>query len=234
MPFRLVNSPSVFQAIIKDVFRDMLNRWVIVYMDDILVYSDSLETYISHVRAVLQRLISHQLYAKAEKCEFYQTSTMFLGYVVSPEGVAMDDHKVQAILNWPKPMTVKEMQRFLGFANFYRRFIRDFSSIAAPLTSMKKRRESRQSQFWSPAADQAFGHLKEHLSTAAILHHPDPEHKLAVEIDASSTGVGAVLSQRHGSPPKLFPCAYFSRKLNQAEQDYDVGNRELLAMKAAF
>ncbi len=85
MPCGLVNSPSVFQAFINDVFRDMLNRWVIVYMDDILVYSDSLETHISHVRAVLQRLISHQLYAKAEKCEFQQTSTMFLGYVVSPE-----------------------------------------------------------------------------------------------------------------------------------------------------
>ncbi len=106
----------------------MLNRWVIVYMDDILVYSDSLETHISHVRAVFQRLISHQLYAKTEKCEFLQTSTMFLGYVIRHEGVAMDDHKGQAVLNWPKPMTVKEMQRFLGFANFYRCFIRDFSS----------------------------------------------------------------------------------------------------------
>ncbi len=117
MPFGLVNSPSVFQAFINDVFRDMLNRWVIVY-------SDSLEKHISHVQAVLQWLISHQLYAKADKFEFHQTSTMFLEYVVSPEGVAMDDHKLQAVLNWPKPMTVKEMQRFLGFANFYRRFIR--------------------------------------------------------------------------------------------------------------
>ncbi len=140
---------------------------------------------------------------------------MFLGYVVSPEVEAMDDHKVQAVLNWPKPMTVKEMQRFLGFANFYRRFIRDFSSIAARLTSMTKRRGSR--LFWSPAADQVFGHLKEHFSTAHILHHPDPEREIVVEIDASITGVGKVLSQRHGSPPKLFPCAYFSRKLNQVE-----------------
>ncbi len=144
----------------------------------------------------------------------------------------MDDHKVQAVLNWPKPMTVKEMQSFLGFDNFDRRFIRDFSSIAAPLTSMKKRKGSR--LFWSPAADQAFGHLKERFSTAPILHHPDPECEFVVEIDASNTGVGAGLSQRHGSPPKLFPCAFYSCKLNQAEQNYDMGNRELLAMKAAF
>ncbi len=157
---------------------------------------------------------------------------MFLGYVVSPEGVAMDDHKVQAVLNWPKPMTVKDMQRFLGFVNFYRRFNWDFSSIAAPLKSMTKRIGSR--LFWSPAADQAFGHLKERFSTAPILHHPDPECEFVVEMDVSSTGVGAVLSQHHGSSPKLFPCAYFSRKLNQGEQNYDVGNRELLAMKAAF
>ncbi len=87
---------------------------------------------------------------------------------------------------------------------------------------MTKRRGSR--LFWSPAADQAFGHLNERFSTAPILHHPDPEREFVVEIDASSTGVGAVLSQRHGSPPKLFPCLYFSRKLNQAELNYDVGN----------
>ncbi|KAL0149332.1 hypothetical protein M9458_055370 [Cirrhinus mrigala] len=120
MPFGLVNSPSVFQAFINDVFRDMLGRWVIIYMDDILIYSNSLETHITHVRAVLLRLISHQLYAKAEKCEFHQTSTTFLGYVVSPERVAMNDRKVQAVLNWPRPTNIKELQRFLGFANFYR------------------------------------------------------------------------------------------------------------------
>ncbi|KAL0170928.1 hypothetical protein M9458_035524, partial [Cirrhinus mrigala] len=163
LPFGLVNSPSVFQAFINDVFHDMLGRWVIVYIDDILMYSNSFETHVNHVRAVLQRLISHQLVAKAEKCKFHQTSTMFLGYVVSPEGVAMDDCKVQAVLNWPCPSTVKEMQRFLGFANFYRRFIRDFSSIAALLTSMIKGGKVNLS--WSPAADKAFNHL----NTSALL-----------------------------------------------------------------
>ncbi|KAL0176816.1 hypothetical protein M9458_029146, partial [Cirrhinus mrigala] len=169
---------------------------------------------------------------KAEKCEFHQTSTTFLGYVVSPDGVAMDNRKVQAVLNWPQPTNIKELQRFLGFANFYRRFIRNFSSVAAPLTSVTKKGGKRLS--WSPAASSAFHLLKERFSTAPILHHPDPELEFIVEIDASSTGIGAILSQRHGNPPKLFPCAFYSRKLNQAEQNYDVGNRELLAMKAAL
>ncbi len=118
MPFGLSNSPSVFQAFINDVFRDMLNRWVIVYSDDILIYSDSYEDHIKHVRSVLQRLITHQLYAKTEKCEFHQDTVSFLGYVISSGGVAMDERKVQSVVNWPRPVTVKELQCFLGFAHF--------------------------------------------------------------------------------------------------------------------
>lgn len=128
--------------------------------------------------------------------------------------------------------SLKELQRFLGFANFYRRFIRGYSIIAAPLTSMTR----RSSQFlkWTPAALQAFADLKSRFTTAPILHHPDPSLPFIVEVDVSSTGIGAVLSQHHGSPAKMFPCAYYSRKLTPAECNYDVGNRELLAMKAAL
>ncbi len=233
MPFGLSNSPSVFQAYINDVFRDMLNRGVIVYINDILVYSDSLENHIQQVRAVLQRLIEYQLYAKMEKCEFHQTQVSFLGYIISSEGVAMDDKKVQSVINWPQPKTVKELQRFLGFANFYRRFIRNFSTVAAPLTSLL-RGGGRQRLDWSPSAQHAFLQLKDRFTTAPILHHPDPNLEFTVEVDASNTGIGAILSQRQGNPSKLFPCAYYSRKLNAAERNYDVGDRELLAMKAAF
>ncbi len=231
MPFGLVNSPSVFQAFIN-VFRDMLNRWVIVYIDDILIYSDSYEDHVKQVRSVLQRLLAHQLYAKIEKCEFNQTSVSFLGYVISSGGVTMEDQKVQAVIDWPQPVTVKELQRFLGFANFYRRFIRNFSTVAAPMTAMLKK--GRQHLKWTPAAIAAFQKLKERFTTAPILHHPDPEREFIVEVDASSTGIGAILSQRHGNPPKLYPCAFHSRKLTPTEQNYDLGNRELLAMKAAF
>ncbi|KAI2646964.1 Transposon Tf2-9 polyprotein [Labeo rohita] len=156
----------------------------------------------------------------------------FLGYIISPEGVAMDERKVEAVLRWPRPSTLRELQRFLGFANFYRRFIRNFSTVAAPLTAMIKKGTTRLT--WSPAALQAFGNLRQRFSTAPILHHPDPDQPFVVEVDASSTGVGAVLSQRHGEPPKLFPCAYFSHKLSPAECNYDVGNRELLTIKLAL
>ncbi|KAI2665857.1 Transposon Tf2-6 polyprotein [Labeo rohita] len=232
MPFGLANSPSYFQAFINETFRDMLNRWVIVYIDDILIYSSTLTDHIQHVRSVLQRLIAHQLYAKEEKCEFHQDKVSFLGYIISSEGVAIDERKVNAILNWPRPATLRELQRFLGFTNFYRRFIRHFSTVAVPLTAMIKKGTTRLS--WTQPALQAFNDLRRRFSSAPILHHPDPEKPFIVEVDASSTGVGAVLSQRHGDPPKMFPCAYFSHKLNPAERNYDVGNRELLAIKLAL
>ncbi len=232
MPFGLSNSPSVFQSFISDVFRDMLDQWVIVYIDDILIYSNSLKEHLQHVRSVLKRLIQYQLYAKAEKCEFHQTSTSFLGYIISQVGVAMDESKVRAVLELPQPHTVKELQRFLGFANFYRRFIRSFSAVAAPLTAMTKRSTSRLS--WNPEALLAFQELKTRFTSAPILHHPDPSIPFIVEVDASSTGIGAVLSQRQDTPAKMFPCAFYSRKLSSAERNYDVGSRELLAMKAAL
>ncbi|KAL0157145.1 hypothetical protein M9458_048391, partial [Cirrhinus mrigala] len=209
MPFGLANSPSFFQAFVNEVFRDLLNRCVIVYIDDILIFSNSFAEHVQHVRA-------HRLYAKEEKCQFHQQSIAFLGYVISPEGVAMDDSKVNAVRDWPRPKTLKELQRFLGFSNFYRRFIRNF----APLTSMVKRGKVRLT--W------------QRFTRAPILRHPDLQLPFLVEVDASSTGVGAVLSQRQGQPPKTFPCAAFSHKLSPAERNYDVGNRELLAIKLAL
>ncbi len=232
MLFGLVNSPSVFQSFINDVFRDMLDHYVIVYIDDILIYSETLQEHIQHVRSVLQHLIKYQLYAKLEKCEFHTTSDTFLGYIISQEGVAMDEGKVHAVLNWPLPSNIKELQRFLGFANFYRRFIRGFSSIAAPLTNMTKKGSHRLQ--WTAAAHKAFDQLKRQFTTAPILHHPDPNSPFVVEVDASNIGIGAILSQRQGDPAKLYPCAYYSRKLTPTEQNYDVGDRELLAIKAAL
>ncbi|KAK3507042.1 hypothetical protein QTP70_001588 [Hemibagrus guttatus] len=232
MPFGLTNAPAVFQALINGVFRDLLGRGVIAYIDDILVYSTSMEEHVRQVREVLARLQRFRLFVKLEKCEFSRTTVSFLGYLISPRGVEMDTNKVRAVSEWPAPTTIKELQRFLGFANFYRRFIRSYSSVAAPLTSLLRGKPKKLS--WTDQARAAFQRLKDCFTTAPILCHPDPDRPFVVEVDASSSGLGAVLSQRHGDPGRVHPCAFYSRKLTTAEVNYDVGNRELLAIKAAL
>ncbi|KAK3574255.1 hypothetical protein QTP86_004408 [Hemibagrus guttatus] len=232
MPFGLTNTPAVFQALINGVFRDLLGRGVIAYIDDILVYSTSMEDHVHQVREVLARLQQFHLFVKLEKCEFSRTTVTFLGYVISPQGVEMDTNKVRAVSEWPAPATIKELQRFLGFANFYRRFIQSYSSVAAPLTSLLRGKPKKLS--WTDQARAAFQRLKDCFTMAPILCHPDPDRPFMVEVDASSSGLGAVLSQRHGDPGKVHPCAFYSRKLTTTEVNYVVGNRELLAIKAAL
>uniref|UniRef100_A0A4W5N4N7 ribonuclease H n=1 Tax=Hucho hucho TaxID=62062 RepID=A0A4W5N4N7_9TELE len=232
MPYGLTNSPAIFQSFINEIFKDLLNQFVIAYIDDILIYSRSEAEHINHVKIVLSRLLNNQLYVKAEKCEFHVKQTSFLGYRISHHGVKMEEVKVQAVTEWPQPTTVKELQRFLGFANFYRQFIRNYSTVASPLTSLLKRKPTRLG--WTKEATNAFIDLKERFTSAPILKHPDPSLPFIVEVDASDCGIGAVLSQRTGQPGKLHPCAFFSRKLTAAERNYDVGNKELLSMKAAI
>ncbi|KAL0183501.1 hypothetical protein M9458_019197 [Cirrhinus mrigala] len=224
MPYGLSISPSVFQTFMNEVFREFLHRFVIVYFDDILIYSRNLAEHRQHIQQVLQKL--------RQQREFHLPSVQFLGYVISAEGVQMDQGKVTAIQNWPQPTTIKELQRFLGFSNFYHRFIQNYSSITAPLTSLLKGKP--RTITWNPATHEAFQQLKKIFSTAPLLRHPDPQRPFTVEVDASTTGVGAVLSQAVGESSLLHPCAYYSRKLSPAEQNYDVGNRELLAIKLAL
>ncbi|KAK3545548.1 hypothetical protein QTP70_008157 [Hemibagrus guttatus] len=232
MHFGLTNAPAVFQSLINEVFQDILGRWVIAYIDDILVYSTSLEEHVRHVRAILSRLRQNHNYIKPEKCEFHRTTNTFLGYVILRQGVKMDLTKVHVVTELPNPTTIKELQWFLGFANFYRRFIRNYSSVAGPLTSLLQGKPRRLS--WSDQAQAAFIKLKDSFTTASILHHPHPDLLFVVEVDASSSGIGAVLSQRQGIPGKLHPCAFFSRKLTATEANYDVGNRELLSIKTVL
>lgn len=231
MPFGLTNAPAVFQSMINDVLRDMLNTFVFVYLDDILIFSQTREEHVDHVRRVLQRLLQHQLFVKAEKCEFHQTTVSFLGLVISPGLIKMDPEKVKAVLNWPVPTDRKQLQRFLGFANFYRRFIRNYSQVAAPLHALTS---SNFKFSWSPEAEAAFRALLCRFSSSPILQMPDTKLQFIVEVDASDVGVGAVLSQRSVDDNKVHPCAFFSRKLSPAERNYDVGNRELLAVKLAL
>ncbi len=128
MPYGLANSPSVFQGYMNKVFRDFLHRFVIVYIDDILIYSRNLAEHRHHMKQVLQKLRQHRLYLKLEKCEFHRSTVQFLSYVISQDGILMDQGKVKAIKEWPLPQSVKDLQRFLGFANFYRRFIKNLGS----------------------------------------------------------------------------------------------------------
>ncbi|KAK3549515.1 hypothetical protein QTP86_002487 [Hemibagrus guttatus] len=232
MPYGVTNAPAVFQSLVNELFRDILNQFVIAYIVDILIYSATLEDHVRHVRIVLTCLLQNNLYVKLEKCEFHRTTLTFLGYVLFPAGVEMDQSKVWAVTNWPVPTTVKELQRFLAFANFYRRFIWDYSTIAGHLISLLNGKPKR--LHWSEPAQKAFSKLKNSFTTMPILRQPDPEAPFIVEVDASGCGIGAVLSQRQPDSGKVHPCAYFSRKLTTAENNYDVGNEELLSIKAAL
>ncbi|XP_048027531.1 integrin alpha-M-like [Megalobrama amblycephala] len=160
-----------------------------------------------------------------------RSAVPFLGYIVSSEGVRMDPDKVKAVVDWPIPDFRKALQRFLGFANFYRRFIRNFSQLAAPLTALTSPATTFR---WSAAAEAAFTKLKSRFVSAPILVAPDPSRQFVVEVDASEVGVGAVLSQRSAADDKMHPCAFFSHRLTAAERNYDIGNRELLVVKLAL
>uniref|UniRef100_A0A8C5M7Z7 Gypsy retrotransposon integrase-like protein 1 n=1 Tax=Leptobrachium leishanense TaxID=445787 RepID=A0A8C5M7Z7_9ANUR len=159
MPYGLCNAPAAFQHLANDILRDLLDVYVVMYLDDILIYSTSLDLHRSHVKSVLSRLCCHHLYVKFEKCVFEATRIEFLGFIITPGQMEMDPRKIEAITNWPIPQTKKEMQRFLGFANFYRKFIRNFSKIVFPLTQLTRKKNPF---LWSNTAQQAFDKLREH------------------------------------------------------------------------
>jgi hypothetical protein len=193
---------------VDEIFRDLHGQGVVVYIDDILIYS---ATRAEHV--FLGRLLEHDLYVKAEKCLFFQQSVSFLGHRISTSGVEMESDLIAALRNWTTHTTVKEVQRLLGFANYYRRFI--WGQVVAPITSLLKGGPVRLQ--WSAEAKRAFRHLKALFTSVPVLAHPDPSLLFIVEVDASEAGIGAVLTQRSGSPLMLRPCAFFSKRLSLAE-----------------
>ncbi|XP_029468132.1 uncharacterized protein LOC115096942 [Rhinatrema bivittatum] len=177
---------------INEIFRDLLYSFIIVYLDDILIFSKDLESHCSHAQTVLQQLRDHHLYAKLEKCLFEQSSLPFLGCIISSQGFTMEQDKLQGIHDWPQPVGLRALQRFLGFTNYYHHFITDYSTLAAPLTAMtKKGCDLRE---WSPKAQSAFQALKEAFCTSPCLHHPDLNRPVIVEVDTSAIGARVVLS----------------------------------------
>ena len=182
MPFGLTNAPVVFMDLMNRIFQPCLDQFVIVFIDDILIYSGSKEDNEEHLRVVLQILRENQLYAKFSKCQFWLNSVAFLGHVISAEGISVDPQKIEAIMNWKPPTNVTEIRSFLGLAGYYRKFVEGFSKLAAPLTKLTRKEEKF---VWSEACQQSFDELKRKLTSAPVLTLPSGQDGYTVYCDAS-------------------------------------------------
>jgi hypothetical protein len=196
-----------------------LDRFVVVFIDDILIYSETTEEHEEHLRIVLERLRQQKLYAKFSKCKFWMEKVAFLGHVLSTEGIAVDSSKVESVTKWEQPLNVTVVRSFLGMAGYYRRFIENFSKIAKPITELLKNNTKFE---WSEACEKSFQELKERLTTAPVLTLPDIKD-FVVYCDASKQGLGCVLMQEG----KVV--AYASRQLKKHEENYPTHDLELAA-----
>ena len=226
MPFGLTNAPADFQRYINDALHPYLDVFCTAYLDDVLIFSETMEEHRSHVRQVLAALSKFGLHLKPEKCEFHRSEVHYLGLIVSREGVKMDPTKVKAVLEWEPPANLTDVRAFIGFANFYRRFIKDFSKIIAPMVRLTR----KDTPFvWDDKCQEAFRFLKEAFTSAPILRHFDPERLTVLETDASNYVSAGVLSQ-YAEDGLLHPVAFFSKKHSPAECNYDIHDKELLAV----
>ncbi|GJP84908.1 hypothetical protein CLOP_g14952, partial [Closterium sp. NIES-67] len=221
MPFGLTNAPSTFQLTMNEIFRPLLDKCVIVYLDDILIYSTTREAHLRDLEAVFALLQQHRLITKV--------SLEFLGHVISIDGVKIDPKKIATIQDWKPPANLRERQSFLGFVNYVRRFIPNMTEVTSPLTDLLKKDTFYE---WGGEQQAAFDQLKLFLTTPLALHIADPHRPFELITDASDLAVGAVLLQDFGKG--LQPIAYESRKLNPAERNYPVHDKELLAIVHAF
>ena len=210
MPFGLTNAPSTFMRVMTQMLQPVLGICAVVYFDDILVYSKTLDEHVGHLKKVFELLREYKFCANTKKCTFATDQVGFLGYIVSTKGIKMDPIKVKAILDWPVPKSVAKVRSFHGLATFYQRFIKDFSSIAAPLTDCLK----QQSLQWTSQTEARFAALKTTLTTTPILQVLDFDKVFELDTDASILGIGGVLSQEGKA------ISFFSEKLNGAKLNY--------------
>jgi hypothetical protein len=225
MSFGLTNAPAYFMYLMNSVFMPELDNFVVVFIDDILVYSKNKEEHASHLHVVLQRLREHRLYAKLSKCDFWLNEIKFLGHTISQAGIAVDPDKVQDVMNWKPPTTIRQIRSFLGSAGYYRRFIPDFSRIVKPMTKLLK----KGAKFvLGQKCEDAFHTLRQHLTTAPVLAQPDNNKPFDVYCDASGTGLGCVLMQDNRV------IAYASRALRPHEQNYPTHDLEIAAVVHAL
>ena len=224
LPFGLTNAPAHFMALMNNIFKDYLDKFVLAYLDDILIFSPTLEDHARHLRLVLDRLRKFKLYGKLSKCDFARQEVEYLGHISTPDGVHMEEAKVESIAKWPLPQRKVDVQSFLGLVNYYRRFIKNCSKIAKPLTQL-----CGNSDFiWNQEQQKSFEELKDAVSTAPVIRLFHPNLPIVVTTDASKFAVGAVLEQEENGVAR--PVAYHSRTLNSAEQRYAAHERELLAI----
>jgi len=214
----------------NDIFSDLLDVCVVIYLDDILIYLNNMSKHHRHVKEVLKRLCKAGLYAKAEKCKFHSESVEYLGYILSPSGLTMSDNKIKIIQDWPEPKKVKDIQSFLGFANFYCQFIFNYSDIVIPLTRLTQK--DIPWKFDSSCQD-AFNSLKKAFISAPILTHWIPDAQLIVETDASDYALTAILSIVN-EDNEVYLVAFHSRTFTAVELNYDTHDKELLAIFEAF
>ena len=233
LPMGLCNSPSIFMQLMNDTFKEFLNKFVLVFLDDIIVYSNTAEEHEQHVRQALLRLRQQRLYAKASKSALCLHEVEFLGHMVGRNGLRTMEDKVQAIRDWPTPSNIAELRAFLGLAGYYRRFVRGFSETALPLTELTRNVIRRKLDLsWGTKEQLAFVELKRALQSTPVLILPDPSKEFVVHCDASGYAVGAVLQQDRGNG--LQPVAFLSRKMVGAETRYPVHEQELLAIVTAL
>jgi hypothetical protein len=192
MSFGLTNAPAYFMYLMNSVFMQELDKFVVVFIDDILIYSKNPEDHAKHLHVILQRLRDHHLYAKFSKCEFWLDIVKFLGHTISGDGISVDPSKVQEVMDWKPPATVHQIRSFLGLAGYYRHFIPDFSRIAKPMTELLKKGVKFS---WDQKCDDAFHILNDHLTTAPVLAQPDVSKPFDIYCDASGTELGCVLMQ---------------------------------------
>ena len=238
MPFGATNAPATFQRLMHDCLGDLNMNWCIVYLDDIINFSDTKEEHLKRLEAVFQKLHAAGLKLKPSKCHFFREEIEYLGHVVSGKGISTNPKKVEAVAKWPTPQTVYDVRSFLGFVGYYRRFIRNFSKIAKPirevitgLENQSKRSAKKTFVEWTEAADSAFEHLKKLCISTPILAYPDYKLPFVLHTDSSSEGLGAVLYQKQNG--KLRVIAYASRSVSKAESHYPAHKLEFLALKWA-
>ena len=229
MPFGLTNAPATFQRLMNTIFAEELGVFILVYIDDVLIFSEDLESHFEHLKVAMKRLRDAKICGRLHKCELLLDEVEYLGFDVGVNGIKPSQEKVEAVMNWPKPETIHDVRSFLGLTSYYRKFIKQFSLLASPLTNLTKLDTIKH---WGEAEQKAFDQLKISLATAPVLRLPDFGKTFILTTDASLVSVGAVLEQEFEDG--LHPVAYESKKLTSTESRFSAYERELLGIVSAL